>query len=77
MGPHTFNFAAAADLALAAGAAERVADLQDGVQRAAAIARDPGRGARVQAALGFAAEHRGAADRIAAQVAAMLDALGA
>jgi 3-deoxy-D-manno-octulosonic-acid transferase len=30
MGPHTFNFAAAAEDAIAAGAARRVADLDDG-----------------------------------------------
>jgi 3-deoxy-D-manno-octulosonic-acid transferase len=74
MGPHTFNFASAAELSIAAGAAERVADIEAAVLRAAAIAGDPQRPQRAQAALHFAAEHRGAADRIAAQVGAMLDA---
>ena len=34
MGPHTFNFSDAAELALAAGAATRVADMPDGVAAA-------------------------------------------
>ncbi len=40
MGPHTFNFAQAAELALAAGAAMRVADLDEGVAQAVALAGD-------------------------------------
>ena len=38
MGPHTFNFADAAELALAAGAATRVADIAEGVAAAVALA---------------------------------------
>jgi len=76
MGPHTFNFATAAELSVAAGAAERAADFADGVARAVAMAVDPRRQQRVQAALQFAAEHRGAAERIAEQVGALLDAAG-
>lgn len=74
MGPHTFNFAAAAELSLAAGAAERATDIADGVRRVVAVAIDPHRLRRVQAALQFAGEHRGAAERIAEQVGALLDA---
>ena len=74
MGPHTFNFTAAAELSIAAGAAERATDIADGVRRAVALAGDPARAQRVQAALRFAAAHRGAAERIAEQVGALLDA---
>ncbi len=76
MGPHTFNFATAAELSIAAGAAERAADFADGVARAVAMAVDPRRQQRVQAALQFAAEHRGAAERVAEQVGALLGAAG-
>jgi 3-deoxy-D-manno-octulosonic-acid transferase len=71
MGPHTFNFAEAAELSIAAGAAERVADIGQAVPRAAALATDPQRETRVRRALGFAAQHRGAAARIAAAVLAL------
>ncbi|MGL6108511.1 MAG: 3-deoxy-D-manno-octulosonic acid transferase [Rubrivivax sp.] len=73
MGPHTFNFSEAADLSLAAGAALRVAGIEEGVARAVALACDPGRGAWVQRALGFAAAHRGAAERMAQAVLSVLD----
>ncbi|HZF79928.1 MAG TPA: 3-deoxy-D-manno-octulosonic acid transferase [Rubrivivax sp.] len=65
MGPHTFNFAQAAELSLAAGAAVRAADIDAAVPRAVALALDPDRNAWVQRALAFAASHRGAADRMA------------
>ena len=42
MGPHTFNFADAAELALAAGAATRVADMAEGVAAAVALASRSG-----------------------------------
>ncbi len=64
MGPHTFNFAQAAELAGAAGAAETVPDLETAMQRALAWAGDPSeRARRAAAALAFAAAHRGAASR--------------
>ena len=72
MGPHTFNFAQAAELALAAGAAERVATLALAVPRAITLAQAPERAAMGQRALAFAAEHRGAAERMAAAVLALL-----
>ena len=66
MGPHTFNFAQAAELAEAAGAAVTVPDLAAAVQRARAWAGDPAeRARRAAAALAFAAAHRGAARRTA------------
>ena len=73
MGPHTFNFAQAADDALAAGAAERVADFEAAVLRATALLADaPGRDAQARRALAFAAAHRGAAVRMARAIADVL-----
>ncbi len=64
MGPHTFNFAQAAELAEAAGAAVTVPDPGAAVQQALAWAADPvERERRAKAALAFAAAHRGAARR--------------
>ncbi|MGH8831282.1 MAG: 3-deoxy-D-manno-octulosonic acid transferase, partial [Polaromonas sp.] len=61
MGPHTFNFAEAAELAEAAGAARRVADLADGVQAALRLVGDPqAQAGAVAAGLAFAARNRGA-----------------
>ena len=70
MGPHTFNFAQAAELALAAGAAWRVDTLAAAVQRAQVLLADPGLPAWRGRALAFAAQHRGAAARMAAAVLA-------
>ena len=75
MGPHTFNFAAAAELSLAAGASERVAGIEEGVMRAVALSSDDPLRAQMRAgALGFAAAHRGAARRLADAVLEALDA---
>lgn len=68
MGPHTFNFAGAADDALAAGAAERCADLPQAVTRAVALLADPARARMSDRARAFADAHRGAAERMAAVV---------
>jgi 3-deoxy-D-manno-octulosonic-acid transferase len=68
MGPHTFNFAEAAELSLAAGASQRASHLADGVALAVALAAAPDRNAWVQRALAFSAEHRGAAQRMAQAV---------
>jgi 3-deoxy-D-manno-octulosonic-acid transferase len=68
LGPHTFNFAQAAELALAAGAAERVPDIDAAVQRAVALVDDRERDAWSDRALAFAAQHRGAAARMARAV---------
>ena len=72
MGPHTFNFAEAATLALAAGAARRVADLPAAVAAAVQIAASPERAAMSAHALDFAARHRGAAVRMAGEIALLL-----
>jgi 3-deoxy-D-manno-octulosonic-acid transferase len=73
MGPHTFNFAEAAQLALAAGAAQRATDINDGVMRAVSLAVDPQRNSWVKNALAFTAAHRGAADRMAAALVTVMD----
>ncbi len=73
LGPHTFNFEEAAELALQAGAAQRAADLAQAVPAALALLRDaPRRQAMAQAAQQFAQAHRGAAERTCAALAAYL-----
>lgn len=72
MGPHTFNFAEAAELASAAGAAQRVADLGAGVVQALALLADAPRLAEAGArSIAFAAQHRGAAARMAGAIGAL------
>ncbi|WP_312303030.1 3-deoxy-D-manno-octulosonic acid transferase [Pulveribacter sp.] len=62
MGPHTFNFAEAAELALKAGAAERVPDMASAVQAAAALVLDvPAQARAAGRCLAFAEAHRGGA----------------
>ena len=69
MGPHTFNFAQAAELAQAAGAAQRVPDMAAGVAAAQALLADSAAlQAMRTAALGFVGAHRGAAQRTASAV---------
>lgn len=69
MGPHTFNFADAAERSLQAGAALRVADMTQGLQAALALCADPARQQQMaSAAAHFAAQHRGAAARMAAEI---------
>jgi 3-deoxy-D-manno-octulosonic-acid transferase len=66
MGPHTFNFAEAADLAEAEGAAHRAPDMAQGVQKALALLRSQDElQAAAVAAHQFAARHGGAATRTA------------
>lgn len=72
LGPHTFNFADAADQACDAGAALRVADMAEAVQQAIALVHDAQRLATMQqSALAFAATHRGAAQATATAVLAL------
>jgi 3-deoxy-D-manno-octulosonic-acid transferase len=68
MGPHTFNFAQAAEMAIAAGAARRVPNLLEAVVQAVALASASERQAMASRAEVFAAAHRGAAQRMAAAV---------
>ncbi|MDP2256690.1 MAG: 3-deoxy-D-manno-octulosonic acid transferase [Polaromonas sp.] len=64
MGPHTFNFTEAAELAEAEGAARRVADLAEAVQVALGLVSDsPALAQAVEAGLAFAARNRGATAR--------------
>jgi 3-deoxy-D-manno-octulosonic-acid transferase len=72
VGPHTFNFADATEQCIAAGAAVRVADITAGLHCARALAADPALPQWQQQALGFAAAHRGAAQRMAALIGACL-----
>jgi 3-deoxy-D-manno-octulosonic-acid transferase len=66
MGPHTFNFAEAAQLAEEAGAALRVQDMAQAVTTALQMVRfAPGENAHVQACMTFSQAHRGAAQRTA------------
>jgi 3-deoxy-D-manno-octulosonic-acid transferase len=76
LGPHTFNFSDAAELAIAAGAATRVTDLDAGVAAAVALASPAGAAAREQqseAARAFASAHRGAAERMARRILEVAD----
>ena len=72
-GPSVFNFQEAATLAQQAGAAFPVASMAQGVQLAVELAQDKERCAQVRAvAERFAAAHRGAAERTAKAVQALL-----
>ena len=74
MGPHTFNFQEAAELAEAIGAALRVADLQHGVQAASALVNNAAaQAAAVAAGLAFAERNRGATAKTVAALAPFLD----
>ncbi len=73
MGPHTFNFDEVARLAEAAGAAQRVGDMAQGIGAALALARVAGiRTQSVHAAQTFASAHSGAASRTVAALLAFL-----
>ncbi|MFV0678690.1 3-deoxy-D-manno-octulosonic acid transferase [Ottowia sp.] len=72
MGPHTFNFAQAADLSQAAGAAQRVPDMAAGVAAARALLEDAAALQTMRAAaLDFAQAHRGGAERTARAMLAL------
>ncbi|MGB4118363.1 MAG: 3-deoxy-D-manno-octulosonic acid transferase [Polaromonas sp.] len=74
MGPHTFNFAEAADLAEAAGAAQRVADMKAALRWAAQCVSEPETQHRMaQAALAFASSHQGATKRTTTALARFLN----
>ena len=70
MGPSTFNFAEAADLSEAAGAARRVDGWPQGVAVALAWSASPTHADSVAQCLAFAQAHRGAAERMAALILA-------
>ena len=78
MGPHTFNFAQAAQWAEAAGAAQRAADLPAALAVVATLLRNPAeRARRSQAAARFAAAHTGSALASAERIVALLPARAA
>ena len=68
----------AAELALQAGAARRVADLDEALTQAQALLGESGaeRALMAEAAQRFAAAHRGAAERMAARILDLLPARG-
>ncbi|MFO1338530.1 MAG: 3-deoxy-D-manno-octulosonic acid transferase [Burkholderiaceae bacterium] len=73
LGPSVFNFAEAAQQALAAGAAWQVASWPDALARMQALLADPAaREVAVQAALALSAPHRGAAARMAGRILGLL-----
>ena len=75
IGPHTWNFAEAAERAVACGAALRVGDVGQLVERVKALYSDAAlRQAMAAAALAYAHEHRGATERVMAMLAAALPA---
>ena len=77
VGPNTFNFAAASDEAVRAGAAKRVVDYDALIVEGLALARDDGRRRRMaEAGLAFAGAHRGATARTVAIVDEVLVAWG-
>ncbi len=72
VGPHTWNFEEAAESAIAAGAALRVADALAALQAAAALTADEPRRLRMGAnARSFVEAHRGAVPRLMAWLAAI------
>jgi 3-deoxy-D-manno-octulosonic-acid transferase len=72
MGPHTFNFAQAAELALNAEVAWRVADVEAGVARALALVKSTANESLSEKSKGFVSPHRGAAQTMAAHVLSVL-----
>jgi 3-deoxy-D-manno-octulosonic-acid transferase len=73
MGPHTFNFAEAADQAETAGAARRVSGMAQGLRAAVAwLANPEQRQVAKDAAKRFSRSHQGAAAATAAAVASLL-----
>jgi 3-deoxy-D-manno-octulosonic-acid transferase len=77
VGPHTFNFAQATEDAIAAGAAVRAATAADAVAAMQAIVDDAARRQSMrEAALAFAARHRGATARTLERLAPFISAPG-
>ena len=77
LGPSTFNFAQAAELALAAGAAVQARDAASAVDAACALLGEPERRKRMsEAGRAFCAAHRGATARTMALVERLLTGAG-
>jgi 3-deoxy-D-manno-octulosonic-acid transferase len=74
MGPSTFNFAQAADLAIQANAALQCPDLSEAVHAALELVEDADKLEKMQlSALKFAASHQGAAEKTTAAVVQLLN----
>ncbi|HWD15028.1 MAG TPA: 3-deoxy-D-manno-octulosonic acid transferase, partial [Casimicrobiaceae bacterium] len=77
IGPHTFNFGAASEAAVAAGAARRVRDADDVFAAARELLDDDSaRAAMRERATAFVAAHRGAVDRLWTWLSPRLDGIG-
>ncbi|MBI5719280.1 MAG: 3-deoxy-D-manno-octulosonic acid transferase [Burkholderiales bacterium] len=72
MGPHTSEHENVAELAIAAGAAERLPDMRQAVARAVGLAGDPRRDAWVRNAFTFTAAHRGTVNRVVGALLALI-----
>ena len=73
LGPSTFNFAQAAELAIAAGAAVQIKDADELLRTARLLLEDPARRAAMkEAGLVFCAAHRGATARTMALIEKLL-----
>jgi 3-deoxy-D-manno-octulosonic-acid transferase len=72
MGPHTFNFTQAADLALQAGVAWRVVDMDAAVSKALSLMNTAALTRAAELTTGFALRHRGAAQTMAQRVFAVM-----
>ncbi len=73
MGPHTFNFAEAAELSIGAGAAVRVADMLQALVEAQRMLAPEVRQQFSRKALEFSSRHRGAARRMAERIVGLLN----
>jgi 3-deoxy-D-manno-octulosonic-acid transferase len=77
IGPHTWNFLEATELAIAAGAAERVADAEDLARKLKQVYQDSDRRQRMaDAGRHFSQAHQGATQKVMALLAPALDKLG-
>lgn len=74
LGPHGVKRVGASDMALQSRAAMQATDMEDGVHKAVALARDVQRNEWVERALNFAAMHRGATQRTMERIVASVDA---
>lgn len=72
IGPHPGDHENVADLAVAAGAAEKTTDVAAAVARASRLAGDPRRDAWVRNAFAFTAAHRGTVNRVVAALLALI-----
>jgi 3-deoxy-D-manno-octulosonic-acid transferase len=78
LGPHTYNFAEAAERAISAGAALRVSDADELAAAAARLLGDPGAASEMgQRGVEFSRAHQGATERVLAILRPSLDTANA